>query len=81
VSSTPGARSAIPYVLSPDLQEILQLLKAGMHDDIITNFISHSGQSYKLRADDIIYLSSQGVSQGVIRALQTPSPGAIPGEH
>ena len=65
----------------PDLQEILKLFKAGMRDDVITNFISHSGKSYKLSVDDIIYLSSQGVSQGVIRALQTPSPGGVPAGH
>ncbi len=81
VSSTPAAPSAIPYVPSPDLQEILKLFKAGMRDDVITNFISHSGKSYKLSVDDIIYLSSQGVSQGVIRALQTPSPGGVPAGH
>jgi lipoprotein NlpI len=73
-ATTPPPSPAIPSPLSPDLQEILKLSQAGMRDDLITNFISHSGKSYKLRADDIIYLSSKGVSIGVIRALQAASP-------
>jgi hypothetical protein len=81
MSSTPAAPSAVPYVLSPDLQEILKLFKAGMHDDVITNFISHSGKLYKLRADDIIYLSSQGVSQGVIRSLEAAASGGVRAGH
>lgn len=81
VARTPPGPSAIPFSLSPDLQEIVKLFEAGMHDEVITNFISHSGKSYNLRADDIIYLSTQGVSQGVIRALQNPSPGGVQGRH
>src|SRR5208283_5726826 len=38
--------------------------------------IKSTGKSYKLSADDIIYLKSQGISQGVISALlQTASSG------
>ena len=59
--------------LSPDLQEVVKLSQSRMSDDVILNYIKSSGKSYKLNADDIIYLSNQGVSQGVISALQTAS--------
>ncbi len=72
-----------PSSLSPDLQEVVKLSQQKMSDDVITNYIRNSGKSYNLSADDIIHLSSQGVSQGVISALQTapsanpnPPPGA-----
>ena len=71
-----------PSKLSPDLQEVVKLSQSHMSDDVIVNYIRNSGKSYKLGADDIIYLSSQGVSQGVISALQTPSsanPNPCPG--
>jgi hypothetical protein len=65
---------------SPDLQEIVTLSRQHMDDSFITNYISSTGKTYKLAADDIIYLNSQGVSQGVISALlrATGSAGANP---
>jgi len=71
--------------LSPDLQEVVKLSQAKMTDDVIKTFIINSGKSYRLSADDIIYLNSQGVSSGVISALQatatvapTPPPAPEP---
>jgi hypothetical protein len=65
--------------LSPDLQEIVKLSQKQMGDDVITNYIRTSGKCYKLNADDIIYLNSQGVSHGVMSALlQTASSGGNP---
>jgi len=70
---------ANPSGLSPDLQEVVTLSRQQMGDDVITNYIKSSGKSYKLSADDIIYLKNQGVSQGVISALlQTASLGSSP---
>ena len=62
-----------PSNLSPDLQEVVKLSQSHMGDDVIVNYIRSTGKSYRLSAEDIIYLSSQGVSQGVISALQTAS--------
>ena len=62
------AQSA-PADLSPDVQEVLTLSRQHMDDSVITNYIASTGKSYKLNADDIIYLNSQGVSQAVISAL------------
>ncbi len=67
--------------LSPDLQEVVKLSQAKMGDDVIKNYISSTGKAYRLSADDIIYLNSQGVSPGVISTLQAtaannPNPPA-----
>src|ERR1035438_8179724 len=50
--------------LSPDLQEVVKLSQSHMGDDVIVTYIRSSGKSYKLSADDILYLNGQGVSQG-----------------
>jgi hypothetical protein len=80
-----GNAQTAPSNLSPDLQEVVKLSQSHMGDDVIVNYIRSSGKSYKLSADDLIYLNSQGVSQGVISALQTassaspnPPPAAAP---
>ena len=63
--------------LSPDLQEVVKLSQSHMGDDVIVNYIRSSGKSYHLSADDIIYLNGQGVSQGVISALQTAGAAGV----
>ena len=78
-AQTPPAN---PSGLSPDLQEVIKLSQSHMGDKVIINFIKNSGKSYRLGADDIIYLNNQGVSQGVISTLQTASsanPAPLPG--
>jgi hypothetical protein len=72
------SQPANPSGLSPDLQEVVKLAQAKMPDDVIKNYISSTGKSYRLSADDIIYLNSQGVSPSVISALQTTSSPTPP---
>ena len=64
--------------LPPGVQEVLKLAHAGISEDIILAQVKSSGASYSLSADQIIYLSGQGVSQTVIKALlpgaATPAP-------
>ena len=76
-----------PANMSPDLQEIVKFAQAHMTDDVILAYIKNSGKVYSLSGDDMIYLSSQGVSQAVISALlQTkgsapataPPPSPVP---
>ncbi len=67
------AQSA-PSDLSPDAQEVLTLSRQHMDDSVITNYIISSGKSYRLSADDIIYLNNQGVSQPVINTLLKSAP-------
>ncbi len=64
--------------LSPDLQEVIKLSQQKMSDDVITSYIKNTGKTYKLGADDIIYLNSQGVSQAVIATLLQNSASASP---
>src|ERR1035437_6169014 len=75
VGNTSSAQTA-PANLSPDLQEVVKLSQAHMGDDVILNYVRNSGKSYKLSADDLIYLNSQGVSQSVISALQSSTPAS-----
>lgn len=67
------AQNAAPGV-SPDLQEVVKLSQAKMPDEVIKNYIASTGKSYRLSADDIIYLSNHGVSSDVINTLQTTAP-------
>jgi hypothetical protein len=81
--ATSQVSHAQPANLSPDLQEIVKFAQAHMTDDVILTYIKNSGKSYNLSGDDMLYLSSQGVSQAVIDALlQTrgaaPAPGPAP---
>jgi hypothetical protein len=64
-----GRAQSAPSDLSPDVQEVLTLSHQHMDDSVITNYIISSGKSYRLSADDIIYLNNQGVSQPVITTL------------
>src|SRR5580658_2709851 len=71
-----GRAQTVPADLSPDVQEVLTLSRQHMDDSVITNYIFSTGKAYKLSADDIIYLNSQGVSQPVISALLETSSGS-----
>lgn len=66
-----------PANFSPGLQEVLKLTQAHMPEEVVLAYVKNSGQSYNLTADDILYLSSQGVSQGVLTAL-LQSKSALP---
>lgn len=72
-----GANSCLAQTVNPDLQEVVKLSQEHLSDDIITAYVHNSGQAYRLSADDIIYLSRQGVSQAVIFSLQQTAP-AVP---
>ena len=69
-----------PAVLPRGVQDVIKLSRAGMSEEVILAQIKSAGASYNLTADQLIYLSNQGVSQNVIKALlsasSTTSPGA-----
>lgn len=71
-----GLAQTAPANLSPGLMDVVKLAQAHISDDIISSYIKNSGAAYSLSADDIIYLSSQGVSQNVIAVLQQARPAA-----
>jgi len=74
-----------PPNFSPELQEVVKLTQAHNGDDVIVAYINNTGAAYRLSADDINYLNSQGVSQRVIATLlqnkpagPAPAPAAFP---
>ncbi|MDD5730217.1 MAG: glycine zipper 2TM domain-containing protein [Candidatus Omnitrophica bacterium] len=52
------------------IQQVAQLAKQGIHEDVIIDKIRLSNSKYNLTPDDINYLKSQGVSQKVISVMQ-----------
>jgi serine/threonine protein kinase len=91
-SSPPPARTNAPTVpiptaaraettatnLPPGIQDVIKLTRAGITQDIILAQVQAAGVSYKLTSDQLAYLSNQGVSQNVIKAL-AHSGEAAPG--
>ena len=65
-AATPGA-PAPP--LAYGVPQILQLAQAKVGDDTIIAYIRNSGNSYRLNADQIIYLRQQGLSDTVVTAM------------
>lgn len=55
--------------LPPGVQDVVKLARAGMSDDVILAQVKSTRATYNLTADEIVYLSGQGVSQTVIKAL------------
>jgi Family of unknown function (DUF6600) len=67
--------------LPAGVQDVVKLVKAGMSDEVVLAQIKSQGASYTLSADQLIYLSGQGVSQTVIKALlqtNNSTPSAAP---
>jgi hypothetical protein len=64
-AASPGAN---PNQMS--LQQIIDLSKQGVHDDVIIDKIRLTGSRYVLTAQDIEYLKKEGVSQKVLNAMQ-----------
>ena len=52
------------------LNEVVQLTQQRVPDQIIVNQMNTSGSSFDLRADDIIFLRQQGVSDHIISEMQ-----------
>lgn len=66
-------------------QDILAMTQAGVDEELIVNHIRANGVAVPLQANDVIALQQQGVSKGIIAALQTAPrpqaglpPGAVP---
>jgi hypothetical protein len=57
---------------------IIQMSKAGLPEDVIVSKIRSEPSPPKMSTDDLISLKSAGVSDGVIRALVSPSPKSDP---
>ena len=58
-------------------EDAIAMTRAGLSDDVITSHIRAHGVARPLEVNDLIYLRNQGVSDAVIKALQTsPGPAA-----
>ena len=56
-------------------QDIIAMTSAGVDEELIVNHIRANGVAVPLQAQDVIALQQQGVSKGIIAALQTsPRP-------
>jgi hypothetical protein len=67
--------------LPPGIQDVVRLTRAGMTEEVILAELKTAGVSYHLTADQLIYLSNQGVSQNVLNALiqhEEPGPALAP---
>ena len=73
-----GSDATPPADLSPAVQEVAKLAQAHLGDDVILAYIKNSSATYKLSADDIVYLKGQGISQNVISALLQRGPADAP---
>jgi outer membrane lipoprotein SlyB len=52
------------------LQQIVDMTKQGVHEDVIIDKIRLTNSKYTLSADDLNYLQTNGVSQKVISVMQ-----------
>ncbi len=64
--------------LPPGVQDVVKLAKAGLGEEVILAQIRNTGAYYNLSADQLIYLSQQGVTQNEIKALLGPGGTAAP---
>jgi len=62
---------------APRLDEIVTMTRNGVPEANIINEIRNSGAIYNLTSDDIIYLTSNGVTSNVISELQSRYPRRV----
>ena len=70
----------LPPKLSPGVDEVVQLARAQLGDEVLLAYIDSSPARFNLRADDILYLHDLGLSTEVIAAMirhdqNLPVPG------
>lgn len=63
-----AAAAANPSQMS--VQQIIDMSRQGVHEDVIVDRIRLSGSRFALTAQDVSYLQQNGVSQKVISAMQ-----------
>jgi hypothetical protein len=58
--------------------EVVAMSRAGVDPRLIVNYVNNSGMAQPVTAQDVIYLTQQGVSSDVIQAMQTPRVAQAP---
>jgi hypothetical protein len=61
------------------LGEVVAMTRAGVDPRLINNYVTNSGMAQPVTAQDVIYLTQQGVAPDVIQAMQTPRVAQVPG--
>jgi hypothetical protein len=58
--------------------EVVAMTRAGVDQRLIINYVNNSGMAQPVGAQDVIYLTQQGVPPEVIQAMQTPRVAHAP---
>ncbi len=58
--------------------EVVAMTRAGVDPQLISNYVNNSGMAQPLNAQDVIYLTQQGVRPDVIQTMQTPRIAQTP---
>lgn len=58
--------------------EVVSMTRAGVDPRLIVNYVNTSGVAQPASANDVIYMSQQGVPTDVIQAMQTPRVAQAP---
>ena len=58
--------------------EVVAMSRAGVNPQLIVNYINTSGTAQPISAQDVIYLTQQGVAPEVIQAMQMPRVAQAP---
>lgn len=58
--------------------EVVAMTQAGVEPQLIANYVETSGVAQPVSAQDVIYMSQQGVSANVIQTMQTPRVARVP---
>jgi hypothetical protein len=58
--------------------EIVAMTRAGVDPRLIVNYVNNSGMAQPPSAQDVIYLTQQGVAPEVIQAMQSPRMAQAP---
>jgi uncharacterized membrane protein len=63
-----SAQQAVKGAVTP--QDVVAMSRAGLSEDVIATHIRANGVTHAPQANDLIYLRSQGVTDGVLLAMQ-----------
>jgi len=58
-----------PAVLSPGVEDVIQLARARVGDEVMLAYVEASTNTFRLSADEIVYLHDVGVSAEVVAAM------------
>jgi Glycine zipper len=61
-----------------NLGEVVAMSRAGVNPQLIVNYVNNSGMAQPPSAQDVIYLTQQGVAPDVIQAMQSPRVAEVP---